>query len=516
MAQDEGESENSRPRRFREHILAAGFVGLAAAPCLALRDRLQTTDVAMVLLAAVVAVASRYPLGSAVFASILSILVFDFVFVPPYYTLAVHDTAYFITFAVMLAVAVTMSRLTSRIRAQADAAAERERRTAALYELNRELAATRAAEDQLAAVERHMRLVSGTAVEVVLLSDQDRRENHFGLAESGMLDSAATRIAAAWAHSHGEPAGAGTPHCAEAEALVVPLRTPAGGLGVALVARGDAAPTAAVQRTITGLAEQAALALERTTSALRHEASRIEVEAERLRTALLSSLSHDLRSPLGAIEGAASSLAENRALPAPVRTELAETIVEEAHRMSRLISNLLDMMRLETGALTVQKAWQPLEETLGVALVRLDDRLASHPVSATLPGDLPLVPIDDLLIEQLFINLLENAAKHTPPGTAIRVSAWALDGEVTVEVADEGPGLPPGEEEAVFRKFYRSGSTTAKSGSGLGLTICRGIVAAHGGRIWATSPASGGAAFRFTLPLDGVPPSPPPLEAGDP
>jgi two-component system sensor histidine kinase KdpD len=187
---------------------------------------------------------------------------------------------------------------------------------------------------------------------------------------------------------------------------------------------------------------------------------------------------------------------------------MAETILEESRRMNRLVTNLLDMVRVETGALAVQKAWQPLEEALGVALLRLEERLASHPVQTRLPADLPLVPIDELLIEQVFINLLENAAKHTAPGTPITVSAWAADGTVMVEVADAGSGVPGGEEETIFRKFHRAARTDRLSpagGSGLGLTICRGIITAHGGRIWLHRHAGPGAVFRFSLPLQGPP-----------
>ena len=177
--------------------------------------------------------------------------------------------------------------------------------------------------------------------------------------------------------------------------------------------------------------------------------------------------------------------------------------------MTRLVTNLLDMIRLETGALATHKSWQPLEEALGVALLRMEERLARHPVATCLPESLPIVPIDELLVEQVFINLLENAVRYTPPGTEIGISAWREDDAVVVEVADRGPGIPPGEEEAVFAKFYRAGQ--GGGGSGLGLTICRGIVAAHGGRIWVESRPAGGAAFRFMLPLDGPPmPAPPP------
>lgn len=174
--------------------------------------------------------------------------------------------------------------------------------------------------------------------------------------------------------------------------------------------------------------------------------------------------------------------------------------------MTRLVGNLLDMIRVESGALQVQREWQPLEEVVGVALIRLEEHLKDHPVSVQLPADLPLVPIDGLLIEQVLINLLDNAAKYTPAGTPIEISASADRGEVTVMVADRGPGFPEGEEERIFEKFQRYPSSSAGTGVGLGLTICRGIVVAHGGRIWAEHRPGGGSVFRFTLPLVGTPP----------
>ena len=245
----------------------------------------------------------------------------------------------------------------------------------------------------------------------------------------------------------------------------------------------------------------------------RTQREQVEIEAERLRTSLLSSLSHDLRTPLGAITGAASSLLEERAnVPEGTRRSLLETILAESQRMSRLIGNLLDMIRVESGALQVQKEWQPLEEPVGVALIRLEDRLRDHPVTVTLPSDLPLVPVDSVLIEQVLINLLENAVKYTPAGTPIEISAAAMDGAVRVEIADRGPGLPPGEETEIFEKFHRARGAATVGGVGLGLTICRGIVTAHGGRIWAENRAGGGAAFRFTLPLAGPPPAAVPAE----
>jgi two-component system, OmpR family, sensor histidine kinase KdpD len=494
-----------------EYIYAALIVAVASLLGLLVRSRLKTIDVAMVFLLAVVLVASRYRRGPALVASVLSIAVFDFVFVPPYYTFNVHDTAYFLTFGVMLAVAFTMSRLTARIREDAETAREHEQRTAALYALDRELADARNREERLALIARHLeRSIDARAV-MILADDAGVDRGLPRLPEGGVFENPAVRVAAAWAFQHGEAAGWGMPRCAEAEALAVALRTASETLGVVVLDPGDPERRLgdAARQTVLALAEQASVALERAMLAERNERARVEVEAERLRTALLSSLSHDLRTPLASIEGAASSLLQPPgAMPAEVRAELAETILEESRRMTRLVTNLLDMIRVETGALAVRKAWQPLEEALGVALLRLEQRLSAHPVKTRLPTDLPLVPIDELLIEQVFINLLENAARYTPPGTPITIAAWPEDGTVAVEVADRGPGIAQGQEEAVFERFYRATPTErtdAGAGSGLGLTICRGIIAAHGGRIWAEGRAGGGTAIRFVLPLDGPP-----------
>jgi two-component system sensor histidine kinase KdpD len=214
------------------------------------------------------------------------------------------------------------------------------------------------------------------------------------------------------------------------------------------------------------------------------------------------------------ITGAASGLRERGDQMAQAdRAGLLESILQEAERMNRLIRNLLDMIRLETGSLEVQKEWQPLEDTVGVALLRLDERIRDHPLTVSLPADLPLVPIDAVLLEQVFINLLENAAKHTPASTPVEISARAVPGAVQVTVADRGPGLPLGEESRIFDKFYRGSAAEPGKGVGLGLTICRGIITAHGGRIWAESRLGGGTLIHFTLPLSGPAPPPIPEEA---
>jgi len=260
-------------------------------------------------------------------------------------------------------------------------------------------------------------------------------------------------------------------------------------------------------RLLEAFTSQTALALERGELAREAEHARVRAETEQMRSALLSSVSHDLRTPLAAITGAATSLLdESGALPAPTRRELMETIADEAGRLNRLVSNLLQMTRLEAGVMSLQRGWHSLEEVIGAALQRVAPLLERRPVATHVPPDLPLVLLDDVLIEQVVFNLLENATKYAPPGAAIDVSARRAGDTLEVEVADRGPGLPAGEEEQVFVKFHRAGGGRAE-GVGLGLAICKGIVEAHGGGIRAANRAGGGAAFTFTLPLEGTPPT---------
>jgi two-component system sensor histidine kinase KdpD len=505
-----------------EYPRAAAVLALTTALVLPFRERINTIDVAMLYLLGVVVVAAFSRRGPALLASLLATAAFDYMFVPPYYTFDVHDTAYLFTFAVMFIVALLMSGLTGRIREQAREAAERQRRTAALYELDQELAGVKTRAEAATVVERHVARAGGGEAKVVLTDEEDPGPAAPLWPGDGMFESIPVRVAAAWVHQSGVAGGLGTGHCAEAEALLCPIRSGARRLGVvALVPQPTGRLLSAEEaETVEALARHAGVVLERVLLNEQHESARAEVEAERLRGSLLSSLSHDLRTPLATIEGAASSLLENvAALPTDARRELADTILEESRRMSRLVSNLLDMVRVETGTLAVGKSWQPLEEVLGVTLIRLEEALRDHPVAVHLPADLPLVPIDEVLLEQVFVNLLENAAKYTLPGTPLEVGAWLESGEVVVEIADRGPGLPAGGEELVFRKFYRAGTGDGASpggGAGLGLTICRGIVTAHGGRIWAAPRTGGGAAFRFTLPLDGAPPEPVPADPMDP
>jgi two-component system sensor histidine kinase KdpD len=237
------------------------------------------------------------------------------------------------------------------------------------------------------------------------------------------------------------------------------------------------------------------------------------METEQLRSSLLSAVSHDLRTPLSVITGAASTLADgSESLDPRLRRELLDSILSEAGHLNRLVANLLDMTRLEAGALEIHKDWQSLEEVVGAALSHISPRLREHPVATHLQPDLPFVPLDDLLIQQVLVNLLENAAKYSPPGAPIDLTAFAGDAVLTVEVADRGPGLSQSELVRVFEKFFRAPNASERSGAGLGLAICRGIVELHGGQIEAENRPGGGAVFRFTLPLATTQPEIPSAE----
>jgi two-component system, OmpR family, sensor histidine kinase KdpD len=249
------------------------------------------------------------------------------------------------------------------------------------------------------------------------------------------------------------------------------------------------------------------LALERSRLSDEAQQAHVRIETERMRNAILSSVSHDLRTPLATITGAASSLLdEGSQLNATDRLELSRSIYREADRLDRLLKNLLDMMRLEAGAIHLNKEWHPLDEIVGAALSRLEERLRNHSVRTAFPPDLPMVQLDGVLLEQVLMNLLENAAKYAPNGSVIELSASAGDREVVVEIADRGQGIPAGDELRIFDKFYRA-KPAREGGVGLGLTICRGIIEAHGGRIWAENRSGGGAVFRFALPLPEQQPS---------
>jgi len=467
------------------------------------------SNLVMVYLLGVIVVATRWGRGPSVAASLLSVAAIDFFFVQPYFTFAVSDTQYFITFAVMLIVAIVIGSLAARTRAQAESAREREGRMAALYGMSRELASTRGVQALLAVAVRHITEVFGARV-VVLLPDAGRRLGG-GDAPGGQFLMDPSELAVSqWVYEHGQVAGQGTDTLPGAGGLYLPLLGSRGTVGVLGVRADDPRSLQAPERLhqLEAFASQTALAIERARLTEEAEQAQVHAETERLRNSLLSSVSHDLRTPLASITGAASTLLEGEArLDAATRHDLLEALHEEADRLNRLVQNLLEMTRLEAGALQPQTQWHSVEEVVGAALGRFVKALAGRTVTTRIPPELPLVPMDDVLIEQVLINLIDNVIKYTPTGSPIEVSADEAGGAVVIEVADRGPGLPPGEEQLIFEKFYRPVQAPSVRGAGLGLAICRGIVQAHGGRIWAENRPGGGVAVRFTLPVKDTPPA---------
>jgi two-component system, OmpR family, sensor histidine kinase KdpD len=507
----------ARPRSWRKREFIWG--GLAVAACTVIGEFMlpyfERVDIAMVYLLGVLVTASRTSTWPSLAATLLSIAAFDFFFVPPYYTFAVGDVSYVITFIVMFTVSVVISRLTLRVRQQADSARLRERRIAALYSLSRDLVRERGAKRLSEIAVKHIGEVFDGKVALLIPDEQGRLAPAADSALSFVPDEQELSVAQ-WVYEHRQPAGVGTDTLPGAKALYLPLISSGGPVGVVGILRRRSSDTLDPEQFhyLEAFANQTATAIERSFLGETAQRALLKAETESLRNTLLSSISHDLRTPLSAITGAASTLLQRDVLiDTDSRLDLVKTIQEEADHLNRIIKNVLDMTRLESGAITVNKEWQSLEEIVGVVLNRLGDRLNEHPLTVKLPGNLPLIPFDGLLIEQVLMNLFDNALKYTPQGTGLELSAREDFYTVTVELADHGPGIPPGEEERIFEKFVRGRSTTG--GVGLGLAICRTIIEAHGGKIWAENRPEGGSVFRFTLSSAGLPPAPKLEEEGE-
>ncbi|PLZ01092.1 hypothetical protein CY652_17555 [Burkholderia sp. WAC0059] len=528
-------ARRSPPRAY------AFALGIGAAITLladALLGRIDLANLVMLYLGGVVFAAAKLGRGPGVVLSFASVAAFDFFFVPPRLSLSVSDTQYLLTFAVMLLTSLVISHLTSSLRREAGAARCREQRTSAMYAMARELAAALAVGEIVATGSRHVGAVFGARV-AILLPDGAGRVGRAGRGTGGsgeadprtMLDDAALDLdVGQWVYDQQKPAGRGTDTLPGAAARYLPLKAPMRTRGVLAVAVRDPVELQVPEqlRMLETFAAQIALALERVHYVEVARDALVDMESERLRNSLLSAISHDLRTPLTAIVGLASTLAQSRAgAPEPQPgDELAEAIHDEALRMTGIVTNLLDMARLQSGTLQLNRQWTLVEETVGAALRACRRVLARHPVQVRLDAGLPLLQLDAVLMERLFANLLENAAKYTPEGSPLVIRAYyagtadgvaaqgtATGGFVRVSLEDSGPGLPPGMSGHLFEKFTRGERESATPGIGLGLAICRAIVEAHGGAIGAVNRTAAdgrveGATFWFTLPAAAEPPSP--------
>src|SRR5437016_3372009 len=495
-----------RSKKLRWPGYAVGLVAVALCTAIGtlMSPMFELVNIAMVYLLAVVLIAVRFGRGPAIAASVLAVAAFDFFFVPPLFTFAVSDVQYLISFAIMLTVALIISSLTASVRLQANVAGQRERRTAMLYAMTRELAGTRGREPMARAAVRHVSEVFESQA-VVLFPDAAGRIRHpRGASTPGSLPGADLAVAQ-WVQDHGEPAGLGTDTLPSAESVYLPLKGSQTVLGVLAVLPANVRRVLLPEQfhLLETFAGQIAIALERALLAEQAQRAQVDAETEGLRNALLASISHDLRTPLAVISAASSSLVERgERLGAEERKALAASIFEQSQQMGGLVGNVLEMTRLEAGAIALNRDWHSMSEIAGAVARRLQVRVESHPVEVDLPMELPLVRVDAALIEQVLANPAENAAKHTPPGTRITLRVDRQDDGLLVSVEDAGPGLPAGDSEQLFAKFHRGNTEGTVAGVGLGLAICRAIVRLHGGRIWAETRAEGGAAFRFTLPVE--------------
>lgn len=509
-SRDRGSREWLPHRPLRRYLLSLLLVAAATLGSFPIAAVISPTNLVMLYLVAVVVTAVYLGRGPSILASVLSVLAFDYFFIPPQLTLHVADAEYILTFVGFFVVSQVISTLAIQVRRQSEAARRRESQTAELYALSRDLATTYGLEGIVKVVLRHLEQTFQrkscilVAEPAGLVARGSTRGLTLGEAELAVAD---------WVYRHGEPAGLGTDTLPAADLRYLPLKTSRGVVGV-IGLKGPDPPqrylTSEQQRLMDAFASQAAQAIEGAQLAdSAHEAELLQA-TEKLQNALLNSISHDLRTPLVAITGALSALTES---PSPVdttaRQALAENALEEAERLNRLVGNLLDMTRLEAGAMKVAQVPSDVEDVIGAALDQLGSRVSTRPIVIDVAANLPLVPMDFVLIVQVLVNVLDNAMKYSPREAPIEIHARTVGPQLEVQVADRGLGIPREDLGRVFDKFYRVHRPESVTGTGLGLSICKGIVEAHGGSISAQERPGGGTAITFTLPLNPLQPGTP-------
>ena len=492
------------PFQLRGYILATLYVAVALGFCVILDQVLDVRNLALVFLMAVLATAVTQGLRPALYSCILGALAFNFFFLPPRYTLTISDPESVLAFFFFLGVAIIASNLTATVQRQASAARQRARTTEDLYLFSKKLAGTGTLDDVLWATA--FQLASMLKLRVVLLLPEDGTiAVKAGYPPDDTLDDADI-AAARWAWEHNHAAGRGADTLPGAKRLYVPLRTgrtAVGVIGLDSDRRDGPLLTPEQQRLLDALADQAALAIERVQLVADVDRAKLAVEADRLRSALLTSISHDLKTPLAAILGAAGTLRDYlETLPHEDRIDLLSTVIDESERLNRFIANLLDMTKIESGAMEPNYALHYAGDIVGSALRRAQKILAHHRIEVQMPTEPPMVRVDPVLFEQVLFNLLDNAAKYAPEESAIRLEAWAGIDNIVFRVMDEGPGIPPADLERVFDTFYRvRKGDQVRAGTGLGLSICRGFIEAMGGTIAAGNRTDRqGAVFTIRLP----------------
>jgi two-component system sensor histidine kinase KdpD len=499
-----------RPRAAAPHIEPSAYLGSAAFVAVALviglvlQQFLAISNISLVFLTAVLTSAISYGLWPSLFACLISVLAYNFFFLPPLYTFTIADPENVVALFFFAVVAVIASNLAARVRVQALTARLRAKTTEDLYQFARKLASSVTLDDLLWATAFQIASMLRLNV-VLLLPEGDTVVVQAAYPPEDTLDEA-DLAAAKWCWQNNQPAGRGADTLPGAKRLFLPIRTGRGPVGIVGLDDDRSGPlmTPDQRRLLDALADQAALAIERTVLARDVEQARVAAEAERLRAALLTSISHDLRTPLASILGSATGLRSYRAtLADDEQDELIQTIQEESERLNRFIANLLDMTRLEAGAIEPRTDVVDIGDIVGSALERAGKVLARHRVAINLADDLPMLRLDPVLFEQVLFNVLDNAAKYSPAGTEVRLTARQNDNTVRIQIIDEGQGIPPEDLERIFDKFYRVyAADSRRAGTGLGLAICRGFVEAMGGTITAGNRSDRrGAVFTITVPI---------------
>lgn len=504
----------SGPRARRRYVLSVLMTVLITGLAWPLSNLVAPTNIVMLYLVGTVLVSLRLGSGPSALNAVLSVLAFDFFFVPPRFTFAVSDTEYFITFAVMLAVGLLLSRLTGAVRGQARIALARERRIRELYAMSQELAIGMETQYIAEVAVTHLATVFDAKTVLLLPDDQEKIRYPQGQQPLPASLKTADLGVAQWVYDNEKPAGLGTQTLPGAQAHYLPLKASMRTRGVLAVMPSDPRRILGPEqhRLLETFTTQIAITLERVHFAEVAQSTEVSMRSERLRNHLLSAISHDLRTPLAGIVGTTSALLTQQQMDPAARQDLLEGLHEEALHMSALVHNLLDMARIEAGAVTLRPEWQPIEEVIGSTLNQLERRLQDHPVTLDLAPGLPWISIDSVLMERVLVNLLDNAVKYTPSGTPILIRA-RVDGQwLDLRIQDRGPGLPEGRD--VFAKFERGEPESSTPGVGLGLALCRAIISAMGGHISARNHEAGGAEFQIRLPVGEAPANMP--QEGDP
>jgi len=473
---------------------------VVAAPLL---GHLDLANIVMLFLLTVLVIAVKLGKAAAVLASILSVLLFDVFFVAPRFSLAVSDIQYLVTFAVMLVTGLTTAHITSALRQKAKEAEQREQRTEGLYQLARQLAGTLTTKQVVDITEAFIGELLD-AQSCILVPDETRQVLLTASAANSLpIESHLAKVAL----ESGKRIRSDEIGSLGYAPLYLPLGASMRVRGVLAVRFADnpEEPSPETTSLLEALASLVGVALERLHYVEVAQATEVKMQTERLRSSILSALSHDLRTPLTAMVGLADSLFLIKPALAPTALETAQALHEQSARLAGMVGNLLDMARLNAGEVTLRREWQPLEEVLGASIKLLGNALAEHPVKVNLPADLPLLEFDAVLIERVLCNLLENAAKYAPCHTPIELMAQGAGDVVEVMVKDRGPGFPEDRRDELFNMFVRGRTESGKPGAGLGLAICKAIVEAHGGRIRAENRPEGGACVTFTLPVGNPP-----------